>query len=214
MEQNDIRMNGGASGGEPALQDALVHVFGHRECLSLDERMRFRLPDQLAAALAQEMGRLSAGSTLSPAARLRMAFYFVPGTQGRIFLYPAQNIQVAVNRFESPPDGVDPAGLRAARDYFYGMTEFVEADRQNRLQLPAHLCRHANIGERDSRIVLVAHNLWLSISSEEAAGKLQEAGQKAFETMAAEVLDPVRRAPGGTIKDADPPHCGDNAESL
>ncbi len=191
------QVSAGASGVGEVLRPELVHVFGYREELSMDERMRFRIPDHLARAIAQEVGRAGALSELSPAARQNMGFYMVPGTGERIFLYPAQNIGVAVKRFESPPPGVDRSDLRAARDYFYSMMEFVEADRQNRLQLPAHLCRHAAIGSDDRRVVVVAHNLWLSVSSCESAKKLQAGGQKAFESLAPEVLDPVQPIHGG-----------------
>ena len=174
-----------------AMRRDLVHVFGHRVELSLDERMRFRLPDQLANAIALEMGRVNAHSNLSPAAIQKPAFYFTPGTEKRIFLYPAQNIQVAIQRFESPPPGVEKARLRAARDYFYSMMEFVEADRQNRLQIPAHLRDHAEIDDDNKRIVVVAHNLWLSITSDDSAEDLEAGGREAFENTAPDVLDPV-----------------------
>ncbi len=198
MNQNDMEQCGGVSAGAETevLRRDLVHVFGHREVLSLDERMRFRLPDHLAGAIAQEMGRAGAVSALSPAARQKLAFYFVPGTEDRIFLYPAQNIHVAVQRFESPPGEVDRSALRAARDYFYGMMEFVEADRQNRLQIPAHICEHAKISDKGGQIVVVAHNLWLSISSSECAGKLQAGGREAFDAIGADVLDPVEENGG------------------
>lgn len=189
MGQEITACDGPDAGG---LDRGLIHVFGHREELSLDERMRFRLPDHLAGAIACEMGRTSAGSSLAPAARLRLAFYFVPGTRSRIFLYPVQNIEVAIEKFESPPEGVDISQVRAARDYFYSMMEFVEADRQNRLQIPARLCSHANIGDGQRRIVVVAHNLWLSVSGTEAAEKLQAGGRKAFDAIGPDVLDPVR----------------------
>ncbi len=191
MNEQETAEHSGVSDTPDAMGRNLVHVFGHRESLSLDERMRFRLPDHLAGALAQEMGRVGAASSLSPAARQRLAFYFVPGTRSRIFLYPAQNIEVAVRRFESPPPGIDHGELRAARDYFYSMMEFVEADRQNRLQIPAHLCEHAQIGEQGRQVVLVAHNLWLSVSSLETAEKLQENARAAFDAIGHDVLDPV-----------------------
>lgn len=186
-----------------AMRRDLVHVFGHRVELSLDERMRFRLPDQLANAIAVEMGRVSAHSNLSPAAIQKPAFYFAPGTEKRIFLYPAQNIQVAIERFESPPPGVEKARLRAARDYFYSMMEFVEVDRQNRLQIPAHLQEHAELNEENKRIVVVAHNLWLSITSDDSAEDLQAGGREAFEDTAPDVLDPVE------TQTPAPPDCHD-----
>ncbi len=193
MDQN-MEYSSRRPGGDDMLRPDLVHIFGHRESLKLDDRMRFRLPDHLARAIAQEMGRVSSQSNLSPAARQNLAFYFVPGTGDRVFLYPTQNIQVAVQRFESPPPGVDRSSLRAARDYFYSMMEFVEADRQNRLQIPSHLCEHARIGEKDNQVVVVAHNLWLSVSGSEAASKLQAGGRKAFDSLGPEVLDPVQFA--------------------
>jgi DNA-binding transcriptional regulator/RsmH inhibitor MraZ len=173
---------------------AYIHVLGHRETLSLDSRMRFRLPDHLAASLTQEMGRVAGRSNLPPAAQNRMAFYFVPGTNSRIFLYPAQNIEVAVSRFESPPSGIDPSLVRAARDYFYSMMTFVEADRQNRLQIPDHLSKHGEIGEDDKKVVLVSHNLWLSVSRASTANEIETAGRDALDKVGPDVLDPVNIA--------------------
>jgi hypothetical protein len=173
------------------LDPSLVHVVGHRETLSLDARCRFRLPDDLAARLQQELGRLAGGSNLPPSALLRLAFYFVPGTGPRIFLYPAPNIQVAIERFENPPAGLDPEQVRAARDYFYGMMSFVEADRQNRLQIPDALREHAGINGAERQIVLVAHNLWLTILKSSAARDLEIRGRQALELVGPPVLDPV-----------------------
>ncbi|MFW5914941.1 MAG: hypothetical protein ACOCTQ_00570 [Planctomycetota bacterium] len=178
--------------GRPAaLRRDLVHMFGHRESLSVDGRMRFRLPDHLAGSFQREMGRVEGESNLPPAAQQRMGFYFVPGTQKRIFLYPAQNIDVAISRFENPPAGADPRQVRQARDYFYSMMSFVEADRQNRLQIPSHLCEHADLSEEIDRIVLIGHNLWLSISRDDTARRMAEDGREALEEIGGDILDPV-----------------------
>lgn len=162
--------------------------------------MRFRLPDHLAGSLQREMGRVQGESNLPPAAQGRMGFYFVPGTRDRIFLYPAQNIDVAISRFESPPPGADPERVRQARDYFYSMMTFVEADRQNRLQIPKHLCEHADLDESAEQVVLVGHNLWLSVSRGTAAEELETEGREALEEIGADILDPVtpRRPPGAS----------------
>jgi DNA-binding transcriptional regulator/RsmH inhibitor MraZ len=153
--------------------------------------MRFRLPDHLAGHLHHEMGRVEGQSNLPPAAGRRMGFYFVPGTRERVFLYPAQNIDIAISRFESPPPGVDPAQVRKARDYFYSMMTFVEADKQNRLQIPQHLCEHAGLDEGASQIVLVGHNLWLSLSRAAAAEEIEADGREALEAIGPDILDPV-----------------------
>ncbi len=187
----------------PALRNDLVHTFGHRESLSVDGRMRFRLPDHLAGHLQREMGRVDGQSNLPPAAQQRMGFYFVPGTQDRIFLYPAQNIDVAISRFESPPPDADSQRVRQARDYFYSMMTFVEADRQNRLQIPEHLCEHADLGEDCDQIVLVGHNLWLSISRSETAEDMQAEGREALEEIGGDILDPVSPANPPDVNNSD-----------
>ena len=174
------------------LDPNLVHLFGHREMLALDGRHRFRLPDEVARSLEHELGRLSGKSNLPPAAFQRLAFYFVPGTIGRIFVFPTANINVAIGRFENPPPGQDPAQIRAARDYFFSMMCFVEADRQNRVQIPEDLLlKHAGIKADDKQIVLVCHDLWMAISSEQAAKEEQARGREAFEAVGQNVLDPV-----------------------
>ena len=193
MEQHPAEKQAAAPG--TGLNHGLVHIFGHRDTLSLDARQRFRLPDQLVARLHEEMGRVAGESKLSPAALQRLAFYFVPGTDQRIFLYPAQNIETAISRFESPPAGEDPALVRAARDYFYSMMVFVEADRQNRLQIPEPLCEHAGMQEDERQVVLVAHNLWLSLARTQQAAEMAAVGREALDAVGPNVLDPVRTQP-------------------
>jgi len=173
------------------IDPSLVHVFGHRETLSLDPRFRFRLPDELARRLQHEMGRLAGRSDLPPSTFERLAFYFVPGTNGRLFLYPAQNIGVAIGRFENPPAGQDPDLIRAARDYFYNMMCFVEADRQNRLQIPQHLLEHAGIDSDEGNVVLTAHDLWLAVAKGSVARELDAQGRTALDEVGPGVLDPV-----------------------
>jgi len=169
----------------------LVRIFGYRETLSLDSRHRFRLPDSLAANLYQEQGRLAGNSNIPPTALRRLAFYFVPGTRRRIFLYPAPNIEIAIERFESPPTVEDPEELRAARDYFYGAMTFVEADRQNRLQIPDHLLEHGEMDGNERQVVLVSHNHWLSIAKASVAAELDARGREALDKVGPNVLDPV-----------------------
>ena len=82
----------------------LVRIFGYQESLRLDARGRFRIPDELAAALQRQLGRLGESGAARPAAFERLAFYFVPGTGRRIFLYPTPNIDLAVERFDLPVD--------------------------------------------------------------------------------------------------------------
>jgi DNA-binding transcriptional regulator/RsmH inhibitor MraZ len=106
-------------------------------------------------------------------------------------MFPTANINVAIGRFENPPPGQDPAQIRAARDYFFSMMCFVEADRQNRVQIPEHLLEHAGIKADDKQIVLVCHDLWMAISSEQAAEEERARGREAFEAVGQNVLDPV-----------------------
>jgi len=171
-----------------------ARVFGFREVLSLDTRHRFRLPDTLAANLYQEQGRVWQATNLPRAAVQRLAFYFVPGTKRRIFLYPASNIELAIERFEYPSPGQDPDELRAARDYFYSAMSFVEADRQNRLQIPEHLLEHAGL-EHERQLVLMSHNYWLSIAATSVAKDICTRGKDALEKVGPNVLDPVRFRP-------------------
>jgi DNA-binding transcriptional regulator/RsmH inhibitor MraZ len=172
----------------------LARIFGYRDVLSLDARHRFRLPDGLAASLHQEQGRVGPQTNLPRAAVQRLAFYFVPGTKRRIFLYPASNIEIAITRFECPPPGKDPEELRAARDYFYSAMTFVEADRQNRLQVPDHLLEHAGL-EGERQVVLMSHNYWLSIAGTSVAKDINARGREALEKIGPEVLDPVQSQP-------------------
>jgi DNA-binding transcriptional regulator/RsmH inhibitor MraZ len=184
------------------LNSDLVHIVGHRELLSLDSRCRFRLPDEVARKLERETGRVAGHSDLPPTAFERLSFYFVPGTNDRLFLYPAPNIRVAIDRFENPPPGQDPALLRAARDYFYGMMCFVEADRQNRLQIPEHLREHAGIEGAEDHVVLVCHNLWLTVVKGSAAKQLDTTGREALEQVGPSVLDPVDTAQQPSTQDS------------
>ena len=88
---------------------SLVRLFGYQDSLSLDERGRFRLPDDLASATHRELGRVQrvAEPEVPLAAYERLSFYFVPGTQQRVFLYPIPNIDLALERFENPPPDID-----------------------------------------------------------------------------------------------------------
>jgi DNA-binding transcriptional regulator/RsmH inhibitor MraZ len=172
-------------------ETSLVHIFGHREILTLDARGRFRIPDELARELYQEYARAAGQSNLPPRALQRLSFYLVPGTRRRIFLYPPTNIHVAVERFENPPAGQDPEQVRAARDYFYGMMCFAEADRQNRVQIPDHLREHAGINGKERQILISGHNLWLTVTRSSAAREMQTKGMEALENVGPSVLDRV-----------------------
>jgi len=173
------------------LEPSLVHIFGHRENLTLDARGRFRIPDELARELSQELARVAGHANIAPQALQRLSFYMVPGTQKRIFLYLATNIQVAVQRFENPPAGADATQVRAARDYFYEMMCFVEADRQNRVQIPDHLRAHAGLDGKERQILIAGHNLWLTIAKSSAAKGMQTEGSEALEQIGPSVLDRV-----------------------
>ena len=173
---------------------ALVHVYGYRSSLKLDGRFRFRLPEDLSAQLRVEFGRVSADSAMPTPVLSRLAFYLVPGPGERVLLYPGPNIKVAIERFENPSVGADPAQLRQARDYFYSMMRFLEADSQGRILLPPHLRQHAAIEDNDEDVVLTGHNLWLSLTRGSLAAQEDQKGREALDSIGADVLDPVRRA--------------------
>lgn len=168
--------------------NGLVRLFGVQEVLSLDNRGRFRLPDDLAGALRHELGRVGCGS-----AQDRLALYFVPGTARRIFLYPVPNVHLAVDRFENPPHGLDPAVVRRARDYFYYRMRFVEGDRQNRFNIPEGARQHAGIDDDVQQIAVVAHNYWLSFSRADLEEQRALENLATFDQAADELLDPVYR---------------------
>jgi DNA-binding transcriptional regulator/RsmH inhibitor MraZ len=176
---------------------SLVRLFGYQDSVSLDERGRFRLPDDLASAMHRELGRAerTAEPEMALAAYERLSFYFVPGTRQRIFLYPIPNIDLALERFENPPAELDPDVIRRARDYFYYRMRFVEADKQNRLVIPEGLRAHADIGEQVQQITLVAQDYWLALTRSEVAEARVAEELKAFEQVAADLLDPARRTP-------------------
>jgi DNA-binding transcriptional regulator/RsmH inhibitor MraZ len=167
--------------------NGLVSLVGFQEVLSLDGRGRFRLPDELAAALHTELGRLGAPAHSYD----RLSFYFVPGTARRIFLYPVPNVQLAIDGFESPPPGMDPKVVRRARDYFYYRMRFVEGDRQNRFGLPEGVRQHAGISDDVQRVTLVAHNHWLSLGRTDLEEQRALEDLETFDSAADDLLDPV-----------------------
>jgi DNA-binding transcriptional regulator/RsmH inhibitor MraZ len=173
--------------------DSLVRLFGYQESLSLDARGRFRVPDDLAAAIQRELGRIDRAGGVLPAPVDRLALYFVPGTRKRVFLYPAPNIRLAVEGFENPAPGIDPEVIRRARDYFYFRMRFVEADKQNRFMIPDGLRQHAEIGDQVQQVTLVAHNHWLALSRSELVEQKTAENLEAFEQAAPDLLNPVRR---------------------
>ncbi len=177
----------------------LVRLFGYRETLSLDQRGRFRLPDHLAGALNQELGRVRQAAAALDQTRgpERLAFYFVPGTRQRIFLYPVPNARLATDSFENPPPGMDPEVLRRARDYFYDLMRFVEADKQNRLLIPDELRTHAGIDQSVEQVTVVAHNNWLALSRSDLAEQRTRENLEAFEQAAPDLLNPVHARPAG-----------------
>jgi len=174
-----------------SLDPGLMHLFGFRELLSLDDRFRFRIPDHLAERLHREMGRVAGNSQMPPAAFERLSFYFVPGPGQRLLLFPSTNIRVALQRFERPSLSSDPARVRAARDYFYSMMRFVEADRQNRFAIPDHLREHAGIDGSEKEVLLNTHDLWLVLARGSLAAEQDRRGREAFDEIGADILDPV-----------------------
>ena len=170
--------NGGGKG--------LVRLVAFQEALSLDNRGRFRLPDELAGALRTELGRVGSGSGYD-----RLALYFVPGTAKRVFLYPVPNVQIAIDRFENPPPGMAPAVVRRARDYFYYRMRFVEGDRQNRFSIPDGVRQHAAISDDVQEVTVVAHNHWLSLGRTDLEEQRALENLETFDRAADELLDPV-----------------------
>jgi len=73
-----------------------VHIYGFRESLRLDDRSRFRIPDELAAILHEEFGRTRGESNVPSSAFQRLGFYFAPGPASKIFLYPGSSDILAV----------------------------------------------------------------------------------------------------------------------
>jgi DNA-binding transcriptional regulator/RsmH inhibitor MraZ len=175
----------------------LIELYGYQGAVSLDSRGRFRLPDDLAGALQNALGAAerSPGSEVPPAVFKRLAFYFVPGSQRRIFLYPTSNIRLAIEGFGNPPASLPADITRRARDYFYLRMRFVEADRQNRLVIPDGLRQHAGIGEDVEQITLVAQQYWLALCQTELVERKATEDGEAFEQAADEVLDPLYRPP-------------------
>jgi len=169
-----------------------VHLVGAREELKLDGRFRFRLPDQLAGRLQQEMGRVQSDSKMPPGAFQRLSFYFVPGPNEQILLYPPTNIEIAIDRFQNPVVDADPAQIRAARDYFYSRMEYVEADKQNRLVIPEHLREHAGLDEDQKEVLLNGHGLWLVLRKSSLAAEREANGKEAMNQVGGNILDPIR----------------------
>ncbi len=178
-------------------QNGLVRLFGYQDTLSLDARGRFRIPDDLAGAIHHELGRVqqASGAEAPPVAFRRLSFYFAPGTRSRIFLYPTPNIRLAVDDFENPPNGHSPELIRRARDHFYAHLRFVEADKQNRLVIPEALRKHAGMDEEVQHIALIAQNYWLALARTELVEQWAAENQEAFEQVAPDLLDPIRRTP-------------------
>ncbi|MCD6416088.1 MAG: hypothetical protein J7M08_05270 [Planctomycetes bacterium] len=193
----------GALWGNPG-NGRLVRLLGYREVLSLDQRGRFRLPDQLAAVLREEVARLrqSPSALNQTPAFSRLSFYFVPATEKRILLYPLPNIGLAIQSFEDPPPGFDHDLIRRAREYFYAHMRFVEADKQNRLAVPEDLKEHADIDETVKQVTLVAHHHWLVLTPSELAKEHLERNKPAFDEIADELLNPAYPPPEKSPPDA------------
>ncbi len=171
---------------EHASGNGLVTFFGFQDTLSLDARGRFRLPDDLAAALRARSLPLPGASGYE-----RLSFYFVPGTEDRAFLYPVPNVQMVIDRFENPPPGMDPSVVRRARDYLYHCMRYVEGDRQNRFSIPDAVREHAGITDDVQRITLVAHNHWLSLGRADLEEQRAQKNRQTFKTAVADLMDPV-----------------------
>lgn len=175
----------------------LVPLYGYQDDLSLDARGRFRVPDELASLVQRALGQAQAQAVPAgaPPTYQRLAFYFVPGPGRRIFLYPVTNIGLAIERFENPPAGIDPQALRDARDYFYQTMRYVEADKQNRFQVPDGLRRHARLDDDVDRVSLVAHNNYLVLAPSQEVERALASKLDAFEQAAPDLLDPAYGTP-------------------
>ncbi len=180
-------------------RNGLVHLFGFRDQLSLDERRRFRLPDQAVVMLHRQLGRVrqEMGALDLTPADPRLGFYMVPGTRERIFLYPVPNIRLAIERFEDPPPAMNAELVRRARDYFYERMRYVETDKQHRLAIPAELQEHAGIDESVQQVTLVAQNHWLTLGRSALMVEHTRENLEAFTQAAPDLIDPVHRPVGG-----------------
>ena len=169
--------------------------FGYQDTLSLDARGRFRAPDRLATMVNQALGQVQGAGVAGfpPAGTQRLAFYFVPGPGRRIFLYPATNIQLAIDNIEHPDVDLADDEIRDLRDYFYRLLTYVEADKQNRFQIPDALREHARLDDHVDQVSVVAHNHYFVLEAAEQAEEDRIAKRAVFEKRAADLLDPVRR---------------------
>lgn len=169
----------------------LIEIFGRGDPLSLDARKRFRLPDALVDELRVAFHRVATHTDLSPDAINRLPFYFAPGTQNRIFLVPAPNLHVLTDRLEHPAAGSDPVQVRKARDYFYSLLRYADADRQNRLQIPDALQRHAGIEDGAESVSLICRGLWFVLCRAETEQQMLADGKAAFDQYGDDLLDPI-----------------------
>jgi hypothetical protein len=71
---------------------------------------------------------------------------------------------------------------------------FVEADRQNRLQLPEPLRTHAQIDGEVQQVSLIAHNYWLALTRAELDEQRTLEDLEAFEKAAPDLLNPACRS--------------------
>jgi DNA-binding transcriptional regulator/RsmH inhibitor MraZ len=178
----------------------LVPFYGYHDTLSLDSRGRFRAPDKLAGMVQRAMGQAQGPTPAGlPATFQRLAFYFVPGPGRRIFLYPATNVRLAIENIQNPPADLDPDEIRELRDYFYELLTFVEADKQNRFQIPDALREHARLDDSVDRVSIVAHNYFFTLEPAQKADEKRVNKRAVFEKRAADLLDPAygSNAPGG-----------------
>ncbi len=201
MGNSEQAMGAAGFSGENGGGNGLIRIFGFQETLSLDPRGRFRLPDELARALLSKAAPMPGASGYE-----RLAFYFVPGTADRVFLYPVPNVQMVIDRFESPPPGMDPAVVRRARDYFYQCMRYVEGDRQNRFAIPDGVRQHAGISDDVQRVTLVAHNHWLSLGRADLEEQRALEMRETFRAAVDDLMDPVyppRPTPPASVPEGD-----------
>jgi DNA-binding transcriptional regulator/RsmH inhibitor MraZ len=171
-------------------ENKLIRVAGLNHDLLLDDRLRIRIPDELARYLIREQGRLSGQPSAAPS-DVRLGFYLAPGTRGRILLYPSLNAALATWAVEHPPAGLDPKAVRSARNFFYYHFQYVEADKFNRLLIPEQIRELTNLGRENRKVFVRGKQYYFELMDESAFGELCQVGKDDFERIGDDLLDRV-----------------------
>lgn len=174
----------------PVEYQKLIPVAGLNYDLLLDDRLRIRLPDELADLLRDAVMKQIEGADIRRS-EIRLAFYLAPGTNRRLLLYPRGNHELATEAVERPRPGLDPVKVRSARNHFYYHFQYVEADKFNRLTIPERHRKLIGLGEEGRKIMLRAKKYYFEIMSEQAFEHLDSVGRNDFEEVGDDLLDPV-----------------------